>query len=362
MASKLINLVALSSLVILACSFGATPVNALSLDVSPNHAARHLGHHQVIAKKKRAESRRCKPRPSSSSAVPVSSAVKPSSSSVKPVVIPTSSKAPVVVQPVKTTPKPTPTPTPTPQPAPPASNSGSKVGLAWSDGSPSDLKNFKTNKVSAIYNWSPNKVQGADAVGLEYVPMLWGTKQISSFQNLVKAGYARHVLGFNEPDHDGQAALDPGYAASLWKQYIQPLKNQGYTLISPAVTSGASGVPWLQSFFGACSGCSVDILAVHWYGTDPNNFISYLNQMHTTFGRPIWVTEFACQNFSGGAQCSESQVNNFMDTVTAFMDKTDWVQKYFAFGVQHNMVGVNSLNQLMAGNGQPTALGQKYIN
>jgi len=126
----------------------------------------------------------------------------------------------------------------------------------------------------SIYNWSPNKVQGADALGLEYVPMFWGTKQIDSFKNLVKPGYARHALGFNEyvcllfdaiiifhsfqrPDHAGQAALDPGYAASLWKQYMEPLKNSGYTLISPAVTSGASGIPWLKSFFGACQGCSV---------------------------------------------------------------------------------------------------------
>jgi len=354
MATKLINLVALSSLLLLACSSGVTPVNALSVDVSPNHAARHFGHHQVLAKKRRADSRRCKPRPSSSS-VP---AVKPTSISVKVPVVTTTSK---VVKPASTTTvKATPTPTNNNNDNN-SGGSGGKVGLAWSDGNSANIKNFKTDKVSKIYNWSPSNPGGLNGLGIDFVPMCWGTKQVDQFKSLVKPGYAKWALGFNEPDHDGQAALDPGYAATLWKQVLDPLKDQGYTLISPAVTSGSSGIPWLKSFFGSCSSCKIDILAVHWYGTDPQAFISYLQNMHTTFNKPIWVTEFACQNFSGGAQCSADQVSNFMNTVTSFMDNTSWVQHYFAFGVQHDMVGVNTLNQLMNSNGQPTSLGWDYL-
>ncbi|KDR83536.1 hypothetical protein GALMADRAFT_55152, partial [Galerina marginata CBS 339.88] len=211
------------------------------------------------------------------------------------------------------------------------------------------------------YSWSPWKPAGSDALGLEFAPMLWGPKQIGDFQNLVKPGYARWALGFNEPDINGQSNLDPGYAATLWKQHLQPLKGQGYNLVSPAVTSGPGGKVWLKNFINACSGCSIDAVAVHWYGTDPQSFISYLQDFHATFGRNLWITEFACQNFSGGAQCNAGQVQHFMDTVTAFMDSTDYVSKYFAFGVMHNMQGVNPLNQLMAGNGQPTALGWDYL-
>jgi O-glycosyl hydrolase len=191
--------------------------------------------------------------------------------------------------------------------------------------------------------------------------MLWGTKQISDFTRLVKPGYARYALGFNEPDHAGQANLDPGNAASIWQQHMQPLKGQGYSLVSPAVTSGSSGKPWLQSFLKSCSGCNVDYISVHWYGTDPQQFIKYCEDFHTTFGKDLWVTEFACQNFSGGAQCTESQVQNFMSTVTAWMDSTPYIAKYFAFGVMVNMQGVNPLNQLMGANGQPTALGWSYL-
>jgi hypothetical protein len=54
--------------------------------------------------------------------------------------------------------------------------------------------------------------------------------------------------------------------------------------------------------------------------------------MHTTFGYDIWVTEFACESFSGGKQCGQQEVTDFMRKVTGFMDGTDYVQQYFAFG------------------------------
>ncbi|PPQ77341.1 hypothetical protein CVT25_010923 [Psilocybe cyanescens] len=361
MASKLINLIALSSLVILACSFGPAPANALSIDTSPNHHARHLGHHQLLAKKKRADSRRCKPRPSSSAVVASTKSVAPTTSKLPVVVttpaVPTTTPKAVVPAAPKTTAAP-----PVVNKPPPATNSGAKVGIAWPMGDDPSLKNFKTNKVSYLYTWGPYKPSQSDALGYDFMAMFWGPKDISAWTSLVKPGYARYALGFNEPDHAGQAALDPGYGASLWKQYIEPLKNSGYTLISPAVTSGSSGIPWLQSFIGACGGCTINAVAVHWYGNSAQQFIQYVQKFHDTFGKDIWVTEFACQNFSGGAQCTQAEVQDFMDTVTSWMDSTSYVKGYMAFGVMHDMSGVNPLNQLMAGNGLPTPLGYDYLN
>lgn len=37
-------------------------------------------------------------------------------------------------------------------------------------------------------------------------------------------------------------------------------------LVSPAVTNGG-GVQWLQQFFGNCTGCHIDAIALHWYDT-----------------------------------------------------------------------------------------------
>jgi hypothetical protein len=130
MAAKIFNLVALSSLAILACSFFASPANALSLDTSPNYA-RHLGHHQVIAKKKRADTKRCKPRPASSSVSPSAGKQIPTSSP------PTAPKTTTTNKPASTPPA-----------TPPSTGGKGKVGLAWANGDDASLKNFVTNKVS----------------------------------------------------------------------------------------------------------------------------------------------------------------------------------------------------------------------
>lgn len=61
------------------------------------------------------------------------------------------------------------------------------------------------------------------------------------------------------PEISGQSNIDPQTAASLWQQNIQPKKQLGYNLISPAVTSDAAGIPWLQQFFQACQGCTVSL-------------------------------------------------------------------------------------------------------
>lgn len=38
----------------------------------------------------------------------------------------------------------------------------------------------------------------AAGLGFTLMPMLWGSNQISTFQQLVVAGYAEYVLGMNE--------------------------------------------------------------------------------------------------------------------------------------------------------------------
>lgn len=78
------------------------------------------------------------------------------------------------------------------------------------------------------------------------------------------------------------------------------MKAQGYTTISPSVTAGADGIAWLKSFYKQCGGaasehCGADVLAFHYYGMDPNDFISYAQKFHAITGGTVWVTEMACQ-------------------------------------------------------------------
>jgi hypothetical protein len=48
----------------------------------------------------------------------------------------------------------------------------------------------------SVYTWSA--YLPSNTYGLEGIPMFWGPDKLGEFQQLVKQGYASHVLGFNE--------------------------------------------------------------------------------------------------------------------------------------------------------------------
>ncbi|KAG6833748.1 hypothetical protein H0H87_001180 [Tephrocybe sp. NHM501043] len=322
--TKLINLIALSSIAILACSYGATPVSALSVDT--HHLAARSPSHALLAKKKRStNSKRCKARPPpSASSTPVATTV------AKPTTTPAPATTKAAASPVKAAATTTKASTGSTGGSTAADGKG-KVGIAWPQDDDKALAFFKTDKVSSVYTWSPYFPPAAKNLGFQGVPMLWGEKQTSEFSRLVVEGYANAVLGFNE-------------------------------LISPAPTNADSGKTWLQNFLKACEGCTVDAIAVHFYGTDPQKLIDYLVEIHNTFGKPIWLTEYACEDFSGGKQCSTDDVWNFMTKTKNFMDNTSWMERYFYFGAMYNLGNVAEVNRLLGSNGQPTDLGWAYIN
>ena len=366
MAYKLLNLIAVASLAILAANQGPAQVNALSVD--HHNFVRHNARHPLIAKRQAPTAtgarRRCKARPTS---VPITQPTSPAEQqppAEQPTQAPPAENPPAESSPAENTPAPQPTQDQPTTPPPPATNGAKKVGIAWANPNDNELANFMVGKTSAVYTWSPYKPPILNNYPqVDFLPMLWGEKQIDEFYRWVKPGYARYILGFNEPDQGGQSNMNAWHAADLWMQHIQPLKSQGYTLVSPACTNAPAGLQWQRDFISACNqrGCSVDIIATHWYGTNTQNFIDHVTQYHDTFGREVWVTEFACQNFGGGAQCTADQIWSFMKTVTDWMDNTSWVGRYFYFGVLHDMGNVNWANQLMNGRGQPNDLGYEYL-
>jgi len=232
--------------------------------------------------------------------------------------------------------------------------------LGWANGDASYLSTFAARpNVGFLYTWSP--YLPTDLYGLEGIPMLWGYDQISDFQSLVVPGYAKYVLGMNEPNEPSQSNMSPADGASLWQQYINPLQNSGYYLVSPACTNDQAGLDWMAGFFQACSGCHVDAIAFHFYGTNAQDFISYATQLHTTYNLPIWVTEFADQSFSGGAQASQDEVYAFAGTIANFVDSTSWFEVAFPFGVMSDLQGVNTANSLLSSDDTPTSLAYDYF-
>jgi len=241
----------------------------------------------------------------------------------------------------------------------------SKAGLGWPNSKFVDISQYRTTgKVSWYYSWSPDSFD----TDLEFVPMLWGQREVDDWQNTINQTIQERkptaVLGMNEPQETSQSNLSPDEGAAMWKTYIEPLKAQGLRLGSPAPSSAPSGKQWLQQWLNtSCAGgCSVDFIALHWYDVNATAFIDYLEDFHDTFQRPLWVTEWACQNFNNAkAQCSQQDIIEFMNETQSFMDRTDWVERYAWFGAMENMQGVNQDDALMTTSGQINDLGKQYI-
>ena len=106
--------------------------------------------------------------------------------------------------------------------------------------------------------------------------------------------YSYRACSFNEPDLSSQSNLTPQQAASAWKQWIQPFAGRA-KLCSPAITNGGApmGTAWLDNFLSACTGCTIDCIAIHIYDSATNNayFKNYISGIGTKYGKPVWVTE-----------------------------------------------------------------------
>ncbi|KAI5919147.1 glycosyl hydrolase catalytic core-domain-containing protein [Camillea tinctor] len=209
----------------------------------------------------------------------------------------------------------------------------------------------------------------------EFVPMLWGTVDDTSFldtvQSLVDSGRnITHVLGFNEPDaattDGGGSSIDPATAADVWVKNIAPLSEQGIKLGLPACTGGWGGIPWLQQFLGNCSAlisndtqtrnCSYDFVNIHWYGNF-EGLASHLGSYSAAFPNVTqWITEYNYDNQD------LATTQNFYNTSAEYFDRLDSVGRYSYFGSfrsDDSNVGANAV--MLNNDGELTDIGSWYL-
>ncbi|KAK7695694.1 hypothetical protein QCA50_000330 [Cerrena zonata] len=369
-ATKLFQLIAFTALALIASSYGPTPVNALS---TPHIHGRHHGVADSMKRNnvlKRDTAKRCKPRPSSS----IASAAPTTSASPAPAPT-TSSPAP---EPTTTTKAATTTQSSSSSGSTSSSSSGtsttpkgitvngsSKLAMAWPNGDSTDFAKFSTN-VQAYYTWSESCVS-TDG-GVPCMRMLWNNAadKVAAFKKATSGGPVTGkniILGFNEVNEPGQANMSPEDACATWKDAIQPLAAKGYTLGAPCSSGNPNGITWMKKFFECCADCTIDFMTVHWYDIDLDNFKSWVQQWHDDFGnRDVMVTEFAVQNFNGGAQRDLGFIMNFHKEAAAWAKTQPWLKALAPFGVMRDMQGVNTANQLMNSDGSLTDLAWQIYN
>ncbi|KAG8927202.1 hypothetical protein FRC02_008409 [Tulasnella sp. 418] len=211
-------------------------------------------------------------------------------------------------------------------------------------------------KVDWLYNWGTTKLPIYNSIPNFYV-MQWNGNGINQLASKTSAAGSSVILGFNEPDHPDQANMTPANAASLWKQYIQPIKaqNPNIKLISPAFTNGGSpmGFAWMDAFLAACTGCTFDAIALHWYGGWMDDFKEFINTAKK-YNKPLWLTEFG---LAWDAQAQAANYLEFLPLALAYLDSEPAVAKYAFFGAFYSGTGKDMLNS----SGQLTDVGKLYI-
>lgn len=225
---------------------------------------------------------------------------------------------------------------------------GVKKGLAYN--SVSLLSSF--SGASWAYNWAAG-AGGSMPSGVEYVPMLWGTNDISAWPAAVNTAItngASHVLSFNEPDFPTQANIPAAQAATLHIANVANLAGK-VKIGSPAITNSniaGQGIDWMNAFLSACGGaannCKLDFLAFHWYnnpGTmdDFKSHVSTLISLAEQNNVPkVWLTEFAVNGDSDDQAA-------FLAEALPYLDSLPQVERYSYFMVGNGqMMTNNALN------------------
>jgi hypothetical protein len=221
--------------------------------------------------------------------------------------------------------------------APPPGVKTRKKGVsAWYfDGFTSALADVKA---SWYYNWASGRGNLTAPAGVEFVPMIWGadsTKQ-STLDEARRQG--KVLLGFNEPDLDGQADMTVEQALDLWPK----LQATGMRLGSPAPAYGAADAgSWFDRFMSGAKerGYRVDFIALHWYGSDfsaaaTGQLKSYLQATYNRYHKPIWLTEYALIKFSGSPKYpTQAQQAAFVRASTDMLEGLSFVERYAWFAL-----------------------------
>ncbi|EXJ71864.1 uncharacterized protein A1O5_04365 [Cladophialophora psammophila CBS 110553] len=226
-----------------------------------------------------------------------------------------------------------------------ANSRSRKRGLGWPWDQPSThfalyQSHAASGKISWIFNWEcwiPDSVPAE----LEWIPCVRtaanARDQLDPFLTDIiqnRRIKTTALLGFNEPEILDQANLSAEEAAKLWTDVVLPAKRKfNLRLGSPGMSSDVSrSKPWLNSFLSLLDGKhEIDFLVVHWYGLHFADMRAFLEDIHATYGLPLWVNEFACSRMGNGDAGIE-EVEAFMREAVPWLEGCEWVEKYAYFG------------------------------
>lgn len=223
---------------------------------------------------------------------------------------------------------------------------------------------WTSSSLGWFYDWTPDPVN-ANSGDITTVPMLWGLGRLDhdddvarfqAFQKVVP-GSSEYVMGFNEPDFQGQGSsgvMSTAEAAAAWDKYIAPHGKAGAKLISPSMAM-QKDEKWLAPFIKAVN-TKPDIIAVHIFQDNMDGVKGVLDHF-ATYGKPMWITEFACINYQGPSPvyCDQSKTDSMITSMIELFQSDDRVAAYSysdAFNGPNSALTPNHDGQSLSATGQ----------
>lgn len=253
-----------------------------------------------------------------------------------------------------------------------------KRGLGYGYHSVNDLAVLRGG-IQWWYNWAVEPefsvLAHYENYDLDFVPMAWDER----FNEAQLRGYlsshpnVKFLLGFNEPNFQGQANLTPAEAAAQWPRLEAIANDYNLKIVGPAVNFSPGGVdipgteddssPWeyLDAFFAACADCQVDYIAIHSYMKDFPAVEWYVGQFEDRYDQPIWLTEWASWDEGGPANVGD-QMDYLSDTVRWLEDNPNVFR--YAWFMGRTIGGADDFPYLdiLGADGELTPLGGLYTS
>lgn len=171
---------------------------------------------------------------------------------------------------------------------------------------------------------------------------------------------ADYLMTFNEPERPDQANMSPSHAAELWPQVVSIANQYNLQLVAPCGTQD-HGFIWYEEWISACISlygepCEYDFTCVHtYYQPEPcdgipswacvSNVMSKIDNWANTFGKPTWVTEFACNPWEGS--CDAQKQLDLMQQIVPLFEESQNVFRYAWFEAYGDTFGEAQTNEIV---------------
>ncbi len=241
---------------------------------------------------------------------------------------------------------------------------------AWSTGATN--KGLADLNLGWYYSWAPGFNGTSAPAGVEFVPQIWGEKNVNAADFAEAKKHGNVLLGFNEPDNPpfqgSSVQMSVQRALDLWPQ----LQGTGMQLCSPAPAKHDfnNANNWFVQFMNGAKqrGYRVDKLCLHWYGSNFNADASvaelraFLQSSYDRYKLPIWLTEYSLIGWGGGTpQYPPTAVQaDFAAKSAAMLDSLPFVERYAWFSLIKYTSNGSENTHLYDGKGQITAVGTAY--